>query len=228
MSAITLFVVSLVLSLVLGFATKINTGYFAMAFAFLNGVFIYDLAVKKVATMWPIYLFLMLFIITLFYGFAISNGTLIKVAEKIIYKSRNFPAALPIVLFLICLFFAGTGAGAPAVFAFLSPLVMLVCIRSQISRLLATILIFTGATIGSQLPFSVGGIVVQQVAENMGYVDQGFLISLNVWINCCVTMTLFFMIAYIILKGYKTPVVKIEEPAPFTEVQKRICVLLVL
>lgn len=160
MSAATLFLVSLVLSLVLGFTTKVNTGYFAMGFAFLNGVFIYDMAVKKVAATWPIYLFLMLFIITLFYGFAISNGTLIKVAEKIIYKSRNYPAALPVVLFFICMFFAGTGAGAPAVFAFLSPLVMIVCIRSQISRVLATILIFTGATIGSQLPFSVGGIVV--------------------------------------------------------------------
>ncbi|MGM9526567.1 MAG: hypothetical protein ACI3U1_09915 [Peptococcaceae bacterium] len=221
MSAATLFLVSLVLSLVLGFTTKVNTGYFAMGFAFLNGVFIYDMAVKKVAATWPIYLFLMLFIITLFYGFAISNGTLIKVAEKIIYKSRNYPAALPVVLFFICMFFAGTGAGAPAVFAFLSPLVMIVCIRSQISRVLATILIFTGATIGSQLPFSVGGIVVQQVAENMGYAGQGFAISMNVWINCMVSMTIFFAIAYILLKGYKTPVVQIEEPAPFTDVQKK-------
>lgn len=221
MSAATLFLVSLVLSLALGFTTKVNTGYFAMGFAFLNGVFIYDMAVKKVAATWPIYLFLMLFIITLFYGFAISNGTLIKVAEKIIYKSRNYPAALPVVLFFICMFFAGTGAGAPAVFAFLSPLVMIVCIRSQISRVLATILIFTGATIGSQLPFSVGGIVVQQVAENMGYAGQGFAISMNVWINCMVSMTIFFAIAYILLKGYKTPVVQIEEPAPFTDVQKK-------
>ena len=73
---------------------------------------------------WPIYMFLMLFIVTLFYGFALSNGTLIKTAEKIIYKSRNYPAALPFVLFFICMLFAGTGAGAPAAFAFLSPLVM--------------------------------------------------------------------------------------------------------
>ena len=44
MSAATLFLISLVLSLVLGFSTKVNTGYYAMAFAFLNGVFIYDMA----------------------------------------------------------------------------------------------------------------------------------------------------------------------------------------
>ena len=94
MSAATLFLISLVLSLVLGFSTKVNTGYYAMAFAFLNGVFIYDMAVKKIATTWPIYMFLMLFIVTLFYGFAISNGTLIKTAEKIIYKSRNYPAGV--------------------------------------------------------------------------------------------------------------------------------------
>jgi len=221
MSAATIFVICLVLSLVLGFTTKVNTGYFAMAFAFFNGVFIYDLAVKKIAVMWPIYLFLMLFIITLFYGFAISNGTLLKVSETLIYKSRNHPAFLPIVLFFICMFFAGTGAGAPAVFAFLSPVVMVVCIRSQISRLLATILIFTGATIGSQLPFSVGGIIVQQVAENMGYAGQGFNIAINVWLNCLVSMSIFFVVAYILLKGYKTPTVEMEKPEPFNAVQKK-------
>ncbi len=221
MNAATLFLISLILSLVLGFTTKVNTGYYAMAFAFLNGVFIYDMAVKKIAATWPIYMFLMLFIVTLFYGFALSNGTLIKTAEKIIYKSRNYPAALPFVLFFICMLFAGTGAGAPAAFAFLSPLVMVVCVRSQISRVLATILIFTGATIGSQLPFSVGGIVVQQVAENMGYAGQGLAISINVWMNCLVSMTLFFVVAYILLKGWKTSVVQIEEPAPYSDLQKK-------
>ena len=179
------------------------------------------MAVKKIAATWPIYMFLMLFIVTLFYGFALSNGTLIKTAEKIIYKSRNYPAALPFVLFFICMLFAGTGAGAPAAFAFLSPLVMVVCVRSQISRVLATILIFTGATIGSQLPFSVGGIVVQQVAENMGYAGQGLAISINVWMNCLVSMTLFFVVAYILLKGWKTSVVQIEEPAPYSDLQKK-------
>lgn len=221
MSAATIFVISLVLSLVLGFTTKVNTGWYAMAFAFINGVFIYDFKVKEIAAMWPIYLFLMLFIITLFYGYAISNGTLVKVSEMLIYKSRNHPAFLPIVLFLICVFFAGTGAGAPAVFAFLSPVVMAVAIRSQISRILAVILMLTGATIGGQLPFSVGGIIVKQVAENIGYAGQGSAIALNTWISCFVSMTLFFLIAYVVLKGYKTPKVDMKEPDPFTSVQKK-------
>ncbi len=112
MSPELIFVISLVLALVLGFLTKVNTGYYAITLAFINGFFIYGFAVKKIAAMWPVYLFLMLFIVTLFYGFAIANGTLVKLAEKLIYKSRNCPAALPFVLFFICLFFAGTGAGA--------------------------------------------------------------------------------------------------------------------
>ena len=228
MSAATIFIVSLVLSLVLGFTTKVNTGWYAMAFAFINGVFIYDFSVKEIAAMWPIYLFLMLFIITLFYGFAISNGTLLKVSELLIYKSRNHPAFLPIVLFLICVFFAGTGAGAPAVFAFLSPVIMAVAIRSQISRVLAVILILTGATIGSQLPFSVGGIVVKQVAENVGYAGEGTSIAINVWINCLITMTIFFLLAYFVLKGYKTPKVEMNKPEPFTKLQKRNLIIIAL
>ncbi len=226
MDNITVFVISLVLALALGFFTKVNTGYYALVLAFFNGVFIYGLAIKKVAAMWPIYMFLMLLIVTLFYGFAISNGTLLKVSEKLIYMSRNYPAVLPIVLFLICAIFAGTGAGAPAVFAFLSPLVMAVCIRSDISRLLAVVLILTGACIGSQLPFSMGGIVVHQIAEGVGYVEDAASITMNVWVNTAVTMTLFFIGAYILLKGYKTSKVQIDKPEPFDDAQKKtLCII---
>lgn len=42
MNTATIFIVSLGLSLILSFVTKINTGYFAMGLAFLNGVFIYN------------------------------------------------------------------------------------------------------------------------------------------------------------------------------------------
>lgn len=221
MSAEILFLISLLLALVLGFLFKVNVGYFALTFAFVNGVFVYDLAIKKIAGMWPIYLFLMLFIVTAFYGFAIANGTLVKLAEKIIYGSRNRPSWLPIVLFVICIMFAGTGAGAPATFAFLSPLVMTICVKSKISRLLATVLICCGATIGSQFPFSLGGIIVQQVAENTGFHEQGMTMSMNVLMNCFITMSIFFIATYFVTGGHKTQKVEIEKPEPFTEIQKK-------
>lgn len=44
MSAEMLFLISLVLALVLGFLFKTNIGYFALTFAFVNGVFIYDMS----------------------------------------------------------------------------------------------------------------------------------------------------------------------------------------
>lgn len=221
MSAEILFLISLLLALILGFLFKVNVGYFALTFAFVNGVFVYDLAIKKIAGLWPIYLFLMLFIVTAFYGFAISNGTLVKLAEKIIYSSRNRPSWLPIVLFFICMMFAGTGAGAPATFAFLSPLVMTICVKSKISRVLATVLIFCGATIGSQFPFSVGGIIIQQVAENTGFHNEGMAMCMNVLMNCLITMSIFFVITYFLTGGHKTQRVEIEKPEPFTAVQKK-------
>ena len=152
------------------------------------------------------------------YGFAISNGTLVKLAEKIIYSSRNRPALLPIVLFFICMMFAGTGAGAPATFAFLSPLVMTICIKSKISRVLATVLIFCGSTIGSQFPFSVGGIIIQQVAENSGFHNEGMAMCMNVLMNSLVTMSIFFVITYFVTGGHRTKKVEINKPEPFTAV----------
>ena len=78
---------AIVISIALGYRTKINTGFFAIAFAYIIGCFILDLKAPDVVKMWPINIFFVIFAVSLFYNFAIVNGTL----EKLAGLDSSFP-----------------------------------------------------------------------------------------------------------------------------------------
>lgn len=69
-------VAAIVVSIALGYKTKINTGFFAIAFAYAIGCFVLDLKAPDVVKMWPISIFFVIFAVSLFYNFALVNGTL--------------------------------------------------------------------------------------------------------------------------------------------------------
>lgn len=73
-------VLAIILAIALGYKTKINTGLFGMVFAYLIGTFMMGLKPGDVIKMWPISIFFVIFSISLFYNFAIGNGTLEKLA----------------------------------------------------------------------------------------------------------------------------------------------------
>ena len=79
---ISLFVVfAIASSIALGYRTKINTGLFAMVFAYIIGCFCLGLKSKEVIAMWPIQIFFVIFGVSLFYNFSLLNGTLEKLAS---------------------------------------------------------------------------------------------------------------------------------------------------
>ena len=68
-------VTAIVVSIALGYRTKINTGFFAIAFAYIIGCFVLDIKASDVVKMWPISIFFVIFSVSLFYNFALVNGT---------------------------------------------------------------------------------------------------------------------------------------------------------
>ena len=92
-------VLAIILAIALGYKTKINTGLFGMVFAYLIGTFMMGLKPGDVIKMWPISIFFVIFSISLFYNFAIGNGTLEKLAQHLLYRIRKFPSLLPFAIF---------------------------------------------------------------------------------------------------------------------------------
>ena len=67
---------AIILAIALGYKTRINIGLFAIAFAYLIGCFAMGMSPKEVINLWPLKIFFIIFSASLFYSFAIINGTL--------------------------------------------------------------------------------------------------------------------------------------------------------
>ncbi|WP_285915244.1 SLC13 family permease [Halomonas elongata] len=170
MSAIV--VAAIVASIALGYRTRINIGLFAIAFAYLIGCFGMGLKPTDVILMWPLKVFFIIFSVCLFYGFAIVNGTLEKLAEHMMYRCRRFPHMMPYAIFLASLLIAAMGAGYYTVLAFMAPVTLLLCERTRLSLIAGGMSVNYGALAGANFVSSQSGIIFQGLMVNAG-VSEG-------------------------------------------------------
>lgn len=169
----------------------------------------------------------MIMSIMIFYGFAIANGTLEQIAKKSVYAAKGYPFAMPIVLYLLCVVISGIGPGPYAVFAFMAPLVMAIAKETGMDRVLASVIIVGGGIGGAQTSFGVGGVIVKGLIERAGYVADAELFTWTTFVNSLIAETIIFLIAYVVLKGYKIKLLNIEKPQPFNREQRINLVLIV-
>ena len=74
-----LFIVAILISVLGGKKLKINAGLIAIGFAFIFGVTITGLGVNGVVNLFSARLFVNMFLVTFFFGYATANGTILKV-----------------------------------------------------------------------------------------------------------------------------------------------------
>lgn len=212
-------IAAIVVAIALGFVFKINVGLLAIVFSYVIGAFFMGLKTKDIILMWPTNLFWMILTITFFYGFAMSNGTLSLIARKTVFASRKYPYLIPITLYILTLIISGIGPGAIAVFALMSPLIMAVVMESNINPILGATIILCGGSAGGWSPIAVNGVVTRGVIEKAGYAANSNALSASVFSNMLVVCTIVFILAYIILGGYKAKAVNMETPPSFNRDQ---------
>lgn len=221
MGAIILSLVAIVLVIAIGAKTKTNIGLWAISAAYLIGVFVLKLKPNDIITLFPTKVFLMLFSVTLFYGFAILNGSLEKLAKKVVYAARNVPWAIPIVLFVLSTLMAAIGAGDGAT-VMMIPIGLSIAKVTGMSLYLAAVSCVTGISMGGFSPISTVGIFFRDLAERVGkhgpevvsnYANHGFF-------QAFILFTFVFIVAYIVFKGYKLKAPVLEKPEPFDGKQK--------
>lgn len=211
-----LIVAALVLSVILGYKTRINIGLFAIAFAYLLGCFGMGLKPSEVIDMWPLKIFFVIFAVCLFYNFALINGTLEKLAEHLLYRCRNMPWVLPYAIFLTATAIAGMGAGYYTVLAFMAPLTLILCRRTGLDMVLGAMAANYGALAGANFMSSQSGIIFRGLMGNAGVAsDDAFLYSAMIF---AASMLLpFFVISAMMLvskQHQKMKSVVLEAHAP--------------
>ncbi|ONI38447.1 C4-dicarboxylate ABC transporter [Candidatus Epulonipiscium fishelsonii] len=215
-------ILAIAVSIGLGYKTKINTGLFAIVFAYIIGCFFLDLKASEVIKMWPISIFFVILSVSLFYNFALVNGTLEKLSLYLLYKCRKFPKLLPFIIFLSSTFVAALGAGYYTVLAFFAPLTLILCEKTKMNKLVGAISVNYGALAGANFMTSGNGIVFRGLMDENGYSNVSFSYSTTIFI-------LSFIIPVIVISGFilfgnkstSSEKLEVEKPEPFNAKQKQ-------
>ncbi len=224
---ISIFIVLLIaVAIGLGFYFKINIGLFGMFFAYLVGAFVLDMKVKSIINLWPINLFFTIMTITFFYRFAVSNGTLEKVATKTVYATRKATFLIPVVCYFLAFIMTAVGPGPYAVYVFLAPIIMAISDEIKMNKILAAIIVVSGVVAGCFSNYGVGGAITRGYIEAAGYAALAEQYTSRVFWNTFLAETILFIAAYIFFKGYKVASTEIKKPEPFTSKQKITLILM--
>lgn len=216
-----LVVLAIVVSIAIGYKTNINTGFFAITFAYIIGCFFLDLKASEVIKMWPISIFFVILSVSLFYNFALVNGTLEKLAMYLLYACRKFPKFLPFIIFFAATFVSGLGAGYYTVLAFFVPLTLLLCDRTGMNKLIGAISVNYGALAGANFMTSGNGVVFRSLMEEVGYADVAFSYSITIFVaSFIIPIIVISLFIFLGSKKASSRALEVEKPQPFDKKQK--------
>ena len=234
MNIITITIIAIVAAVLLGFATKINIGLYAFAFAYLIGCFGLGLKPKEVCALLPTQLFFLFFAVTFFYSFATEDGTLELISKKVIYAARKVPFLLPFVIYFISMGLAAMGAGLYAILALMVPVGVSVATTAGFHPFLGGLAAAYGASVGSNFRYSSGGVIIQGLISKDGFDAEAVIAYTDgAFFNMLVLYTLMLVLLFVVLKGYRVRALEMEKPEAFSKQQKAnllilLCVIVVV
>ncbi len=213
---------AIALSVAIGYKTKFNTGFFAIVFAYLIGCFVMGMKTKEVIAGWPVSTMFVIFSVSLFYNFALVNGTLEKTARYLLYACRRFPGLLPFALYLASAGIAALGAGFFTVMAFMAPVTILICKEAKMDQLTGAVAINCGALSGANFMTSGSGIIFRGLMEENGLGDAAFSYTAVIFVGSVLFSLLLIGAFRYIPKSNRSigKGITFEKPEPFTDKQR--------
>lgn len=216
-------VAAIAISVIIGYKTNFNTGFFAIIFAYLIGGFALGLSPKEIISGWPVSTMFVIFSVSLFYNFALVNGTLEKTARYLLYAFRNFPGLLPFALYLASAGIAALGAGFFTVMAFMAPITLLICEEAKMNKLTGAVAINCGALSGANFMTSGSGIIFRGLMDEGGYTNISFNYTAAIFAASVVFSLLLIAFFRYIPKDSRNIAqgTSFGKPEPFTTLQKK-------
>ncbi len=213
---------AIIISVALGYKTKINTGFFAIGFAYFIGCFVLGLSTKEVVATWPVSTMFVIFAVSLFYNFAMVNGTLEKTARYLLYACRKIPKLLPYALYFAAAVIAALGAGYFTVLAFMAPISLLICKEAKMNQLIGAVAVNCGALSGANFMTSGSGVIFRGLMDTAGYTETSFTNAMVIFVTSVIFSVLLIFLMGLLNKD-KTQMaqsVSFEKPEPYTKNQK--------
>ena len=218
-----LIVAAIAIAVVIGYKTGFNTGFFAIIFAYLIGCFAMDMKTKEIISGWPVSTMFVILSVSLFYNFALCNGTLEKTARYLLYACRKFPGLLPFALYIASAGIAALGAGFFTVMAFMAPITLLICEEAKMDKLVGAVAVNCGALSGANFMTSGSGIVFRGLMNDGGYNDASFSYCAVIFVASVLFSLLLIALFRYVPKSNRNigKGASFEKPEPFTTLQKK-------
>ena len=221
------FMLAIVISIILGTKLKMNIGMVALAFTFLIGVTLSGLSGRSVSGLFPTNIFVTQLVATFFYGFASLNGAFNGIADRIIYRTKKVKGALPFVVLLCTILLSMMGAGAEATPVIMSPIAFMLAAEAGFHPILASLAVWVGSVCTIGATWTPGGAVAHSIwsphlGEEAADATSLYIMLLLIAIGF-ITM---LVVDFIYRKDLKE--IEMEEPAPFTPIQKRSLMIVVI
>lgn len=221
-------ILTIVISIFLGYKLKINTGFFAMAFAYIIGCYILNLKPTEVISMWPIRIFYTIFSVSLFYNFAIVNGTLENLSQHLIYSTRKVPYLLPLAIFFAATFIAALGAGYFTVLAFFGPVTLILCDKTGLNKLIGAIAVNYGSLAGANFMTSASGIIFKGLIENTAFSENSYYFTTLIFLATFLLPIIVISILIFFNLNRHTKHLEIDIPNNFNKSQKETLFLILV
>lgn len=224
-----LILIALVLAIYLGNKFEVNTGILALGFAYLIGAFVIGMSVNDILATFPTRLFMVIFGVSLFFNFAVVNGTLEKLAKLLLYYSRNFTKFLPLPIYLISALVSGLGAGFFTTVAVMTTISMAIADEAKINKLTAAIAISLGSLSGANFPVSSQGVIFTNLLRETSLTEMAEPLTQAIFLATFIYP--FFVILFLIFLDSRTAAtddaaIVFKKPDNFTSKQKLNLVLI--
>lgn len=221
-------ILAIILAIALGYKTKINTGFFGIAFAYLIGTFYMGLKPAEIIKMWPVSIFFVILAISLFYNFAMANGTLEKLAQYLLYHTRRIPKLLPFAIFIAATIIASLGAGFFAVMAFFAPITLLLCKKTGLHPLIGAVAVNYGALCGHNFMISPGCVVFIGLMNQAGYESISYNYEVGLFLASFMIPIIVIALMLLTMNTSKRAVkdLDIDYPEAFDRSQQRTLILI--
>ena len=226
---LSVMLVGLVISLWAGMKKDINVGLPTFALAFLGFVFLYGGKSSNLIKSLPVTVMYTLIATSIFFGFAAENGTIEKLAERVMYALRGFGGwFVPFSCLIVSIVVSGLGGGLFGHLAFVCPIYWQIRKKSEFSGLLVVAAAACGGNIGAGFSWAEFGALRNSFVVNFFSPEVAERIS-N-WGNIIYPLAFFgmFVILYFIYGGYKAKKVVVDKPTPMNELQKKNMTLILI
>lgn len=225
-SVLCVVLVTIVALITISFFFEFNIGPLAVLVALVIGKVFMGVGPGSLVGMIPGSTILTLILLSAFYGFALENGTANVLIQRMLNRFGRKMALFPVGMFALTAVLSGIGLGSGNATMIAAPIALAIAAEADIAPLVMAAAVGCGAAVGSNFPFSFGGLVAATLIEGSGELNNATPAIMDAALRGALIQGLSFLVVFLQQKGYRNSGMEQKAVPDMTPVQKKTAALI--